>query len=100
MNIEDSTTQATDEQRFIRDALAAAEKAERFQRIKLIVVTAIAFGGCFVSVRGNPVEASGENWWDVGMDGKLKRTTEEMRQLASALAKSYPPLLVKNDPGD
>ena len=47
MNIEDSTTQATDEQRFIRDALAAAEKAERFQRIKLIVVTAIAFGGCF-----------------------------------------------------
>ena len=47
MNMEDQTTQATDEQRFIRDALAGAEKAERLQKIKLIVVTLIAFGGCY-----------------------------------------------------
>ena len=47
MNIEDSTRQATDEQSFIRDALASAEKAERLHRIKLIAVTLLAFGGCY-----------------------------------------------------
>ena len=47
MNIEDSTKQATDEQRFIRDALASADKAERFHKIKLIAVTLLAFGGCY-----------------------------------------------------
>lgn len=47
MNPEDSTTQATAEQRFIRDALAGAEKAERLQRIKLIAATILAFGGCY-----------------------------------------------------
>ena len=47
MNMENSTTQATDEERFIRDALAGAEKAERFQRFKLIVVTLIAFVGVY-----------------------------------------------------
>lgn len=45
--MEDASTQATDEQRFIRDALAGAEKAERFYRIKLIAVTVVAFGGCY-----------------------------------------------------
>ena len=55
-NIEDSTTQATDEQRFIRDALASAEKAEKFQRIKLIVVTILAFGGGYYAFN-QPVTA-------------------------------------------
>src|SRR3978361_438596 len=46
-NIEDSAKQATDEQRFLRDALASAEKAERLHRIKRIAVTLLAFGGCY-----------------------------------------------------
>lgn len=44
-NMEDS--QAADEQRFIRGALANAEKAERLQKIKLAVVTLAAFGGVY-----------------------------------------------------
>ena len=47
MNIEDPTKQAIDEQRFVRDALAGAEKAERLQRIKLITVMVVAFGGVY-----------------------------------------------------
>lgn len=56
MNIEDSTRRAADQQRFIRDALAGAEKAEKLQRIKLIAVTVLAFGGCFYAF-DQPVSA-------------------------------------------
>jgi hypothetical protein len=38
-----TTTSGGDEQLFLRRALASVEKAERFQRIKQIAVTAIAF---------------------------------------------------------
>lgn len=46
-NTDDSTNKLTDEHRFLRDALASAEKAEKFQRIKVIVVTLLAFGGVY-----------------------------------------------------
>jgi hypothetical protein len=38
---------ASDEQRFIRKALAGVEKAERFQRYKQMFVTVIAFAAAF-----------------------------------------------------
>lgn len=56
MNREDPGTATIDEQRFIRDALAGAEKAEQIQRFKLIAVTVIAFGGVYYAF-GQPVAA-------------------------------------------
>ena len=38
---------STQEQLFISKALASVEKAEKLQRIRLIVVTAMAFAGAF-----------------------------------------------------
>ena len=37
----------TEEQTFIRTALASVEKAEKFQRIRRIVVTCLAFASAF-----------------------------------------------------
>jgi len=59
-NIEDSTTEATAEQRFIRDALASSERAEKFQRIK-VVVTILAFGCCDYAFN-QPVTAQHTAW--------------------------------------
>jgi hypothetical protein len=42
-----SSNVETEEQIFIRKTLAAVEKAERFQRIKQVVVTVLAFGAAF-----------------------------------------------------